>query len=203
MVSQEKLPSVATEEMLRRKIGQILGFMIPHDLDLQTLKTMIQDEQIAAQIELAISEASQLKDEEAFYSYLSKDVSAELKKTGCHGTIYAVDPFAPEMNQVERIYHERDQRIERGEPIGIILTEEEHKKHQKEGTLPTYQRIETSYVPVFEPFTNTPMKGDNILMQDPGTTQKSNLKSLRKRGSNAEGGEHEIITAEETTFVVR
>ena len=39
------------------------------------------------------------------------------------------------MNEVERIYRLRDQRIERGE-IHIILPEEEHRKHQKDGTFP-------------------------------------------------------------------
>lgn len=53
-----------------------------------------------------------------------------------------MDSDAPEVSEVERIFRYRDQRIERGEAIGIILTEEEHKKHQKEGTLPIYnQRI--------------------------------------------------------------
>ena len=39
------------------------------------------------------------------------------------------------MNEVERIYRLRDQKIERGE-IHIILPEEEHRKHQKDGTFP-------------------------------------------------------------------
>ena len=46
-----------------------------------------------------------------------------------------MDPKAPEMNEVERIYRLRDERIERGE-IHIILPEEEHRKHQKDGTFP-------------------------------------------------------------------
>jgi len=51
-------------------------------------------------------------------------------------TLYAVDVESPEMNDVERAYRDRDERFERGE-IGIILREEEHKKHVKEGTFPT------------------------------------------------------------------
>lgn len=50
--------------------------------------------------------------------------------------IYAIDILSPEMNEVEKAYRHRDEKFERGE-IGIILREEEHKKHVKEGTFPT------------------------------------------------------------------
>ena len=50
-------------------------------------------------------------------------------------TIYAVEQDSPEFNEVERIYRLRAEKIERGE-IGVILCEEEHKKHIKEGTFP-------------------------------------------------------------------
>lgn len=51
-----------------------------------------------------------------------------------HGkTVYAVDLSM--LNEVEKVFHNRDQMIERGE-LPIILREEEHKKHVKEGTLP-------------------------------------------------------------------
>ena len=40
------------------------------------------------------------------------------------------------MNEVERIYRDRDLRIERGELTAIIFTEEKHKQHLREGTFP-------------------------------------------------------------------
>ena len=39
------------------------------------------------------------------------------------------------MNKVEQIYRFRDEMIERGD-IQVILPEEEHRRHQKEGTFP-------------------------------------------------------------------
>ena len=69
-------------------------------------------------------------------------------------TIYAVDAQAPEMNYVERIYRARDQRIERGELLDMIFTEEEHKKHMRDGTLIT-ERSHPYYV---HPTQETPNK---------------------------------------------
>ena len=51
------------------------------------------------------------------------------------GIIYAVQQQAPEMNQVDWIFRQRDNLIEQGY-IGIILPEEEHKRHQRDGTFP-------------------------------------------------------------------
>lgn len=84
---------------------------------------------MVAEIDLALSEAPKVKDQEALMRFFSKDLKPTVKKMNSLGTIYSVDPEAPEMNEVERIFRNRDQRIEVGEPIGIILTEEEHKKH--------------------------------------------------------------------------
>lgn len=97
---------------------------------------MLQNPEMIAQIDQALSDAANVKDEEALIKFFTREV--KIKKSGPSGTIYAVDPYAPEVNQVERIFRNRDQRIDRGDLIGIILTEEEHKKHQKEGTLPVY-----------------------------------------------------------------
>ena len=75
-----------------------------------------------------------------------------------------MDPNSPEITEVERIYRARDQRIERGELVGIVLTEEEHKKHQKEGTLPT-QWFESGIITTYEiPYAQatTPVKTDFI-----------------------------------------
>jgi hypothetical protein len=52
------------------------------------------------------------------------------------------------MNEVERIYRLRDQKIERGE-IHIILPEEEHRKHQKDGTFPGPAAPENEFEPPY------------------------------------------------------
>lgn len=48
---------------------------------------------------------------------------------------YAVDVEAPEVGEVDKIFRMRDQRYERGE-LPTVLPEDEHKKHQKDGTYP-------------------------------------------------------------------
>ena len=55
--------------------------------------------------------------------------------------MYAVEPDASEMNPIDRIYRYRDIKFERG-GLGIILPEDEFKKHQKEGTWPPQPEIE-------------------------------------------------------------
>lgn len=50
-------------------------------------------------------------------------------------TVFAVDINSQEMNPVERAYKIRDINLENG-LLKIILREEEHKKHIKDGTLP-------------------------------------------------------------------
>ena len=60
------------------------------------------------------------------------------------GTIYAVDIDAPEMNDIERMFRMRDLRVEMGQ-VPIILPEDEHKKYQKDGTIPKSSLVENIY----------------------------------------------------------
>jgi hypothetical protein len=108
------------------------------------------------------------------------------------------------MNEVERIFRNRDQRIDCGELIGIILTEEEHKKHQKEGTLPIYQRIETGPMAGYDlqqVVSSSPVKRDFVVegsYQDVIKSGSNNNKSSRKKTGN-----HELeITADDPGFKV-
>lgn len=198
-------PSIVTDEILRKKISQIIGFVFPQDFDLKDLKSMVTNPELVAEIDQAISDAPSVKDQEGLIKFFSKDLKPTIKKLNSQGTIYAVDPNAPEVNEVDRIFRNRDQRIERGEPIGIILTEEEHKKHQKEGTLPMYsQRFDVNVTPsVYEPplmVSPSPLKKDN-----PANNQDV-ITSINNKGSNKKksiGQGESGITQETTQLVVR
>ena len=50
-------------------------------------------------------------------------------------TVFAIDLNSQELNPVERAFKIRDINLENG-LLKIILREEEHKKHIKDGTLP-------------------------------------------------------------------
>jgi hypothetical protein len=202
-------PYFDTDELLRKKVSQIIGFVFPSDLDLESLKSMIQNPELVSQIDQAISEAPKVKDEEGFIKFFAKDLKSVVRKNGAQGTIYAVSPDAPEMNTVERIFRNRDQRIDRGDPIGIILTEEEHKKHQKEGTLPVYaQRFDTHILPIYQEVpvqvSTSPLKKEIINLemsnQDVITSRSNFNKSSRKRAATQ--GDQELMN-EEQAFVVR
>ena len=73
-----------------------------------------------------------------YQDFFRKDIS-EIQTTRGR-TAYAVGQDSPEMNKVDRIYRFRDQMIERGD-IQVILPEEEHKRHQKEGTYPVTAQL--------------------------------------------------------------
>lgn len=60
---------------------------------------------------------------------MTKDVS-QIQDNRAEGTIYAIDlENACEVNIIDRVFLERDQRVERKE-IPIILPEEEFKKYK-------------------------------------------------------------------------
>ena len=84
-----------------------------------------------AQCEKAIIESQQVQTLKGYQDFFRKDIS-EIQTTRGK-TAYAVESDSPEMNKVEKIYRCRDEKIEKGE-IHMILPEEEHKRHQKEGT---------------------------------------------------------------------
>jgi hypothetical protein len=41
MEYDDEAPSIITEEILRKKVAQIVGFVFPKELDLETLKSMV------------------------------------------------------------------------------------------------------------------------------------------------------------------
>lgn len=126
------------ETMLRRKVSQILGFALTPDISIELMVSLLKEQnqvQLLAEIEKALEESKKVKSEQDLHNFFRKDLS-QMMKVPAGKTLYAVDVESPEMNDVERAYRDRDERFERGE-IGIILREEEHKKHVKEGTFPT------------------------------------------------------------------
>lgn len=77
-----------------------------------------------------IEESKKVKTEVQMRAFFTKDLS-EMSNNRGQGTIYAVDYMNDsEVNDVERIFAERDMRLERNE-IPIILPEEDAKRHQK------------------------------------------------------------------------
>ena len=67
---------------------------------------------------------------------MQKDTS-NIQKNG-NKTVFAIDLNSHELNPVEKAYKIRDINLEEGQ-LKIILREEEHKKHIKDGTLPKHQ----------------------------------------------------------------
>lgn len=135
------------DHILKQKIGQIIGMSIPYSCNVDELKEMLKTNgqtEALAEVEKAISDVKNVKDEESYLQFFSKDLRSQMPKIHNLQTnvYYAIDQQSPEMNQVERIYRDRDQRIERGELNSIIFTEEKHKQHLKEGTFPP-ERIQT------------------------------------------------------------
>lgn len=86
------------------------------------------------QVDQLIEESKKVKTEQGVMNFFKKDTSRIQDNRG--QCIYAIEEGAPEMNEVERIYRLRDQQMEAGLLQDIILPEEEHKKHHKDGTLP-------------------------------------------------------------------
>ena len=87
--------------------------------------------QLVAEIDRITEAAALVKSDIDMHNYFRKDMSKIMQTNG--KTVYAVD--LTNLNEVEKAFHFRDQRIERCE-LPVILREEEHKKHVKDGTLP-------------------------------------------------------------------
>ena len=115
-------------------MGQVIGFRIDADLDIEELLAVLKEserQELVQQVTSIIAEAKQLKSELELRSFFKKDMS-QIQNNRGEGTIYAIDyQNAPEVNEVERIFGQRDKKVAEGE-IPIILPEEEAKKHQKD-----------------------------------------------------------------------
>ena len=59
---------------------------------------MVQNPELVAEIDQAVTEAPKVKDQESLIKFFSKDLKPTIKKLNSQGTIYAVDSDAPEMN---------------------------------------------------------------------------------------------------------
>ena len=125
------------QTLLRRKISQVIGFALTPETSVEMLRGILEQAnqtKMLEQVDQLIEESKKVKSEQGVMNFFKKDTSKIQDNRG--QGIYAIEPAAPEMNEVERIYRIRDQRIQAGLLQEIILPEEEHKKHYKDGTLP-------------------------------------------------------------------
>ncbi len=140
-------PYSITDDLLYRKLCQVLGFSYPQRYSVEDLKGLIKQSytgvneeeglSLLEEVDRCVALAPAVNSQETFNRFFSKDLSQVMKLENVH--VYAVDTDM-EMNLVEKAYHLRDIKIEKG-LINIILPDEDHRRHAKDKTLPIQAKI--------------------------------------------------------------
>ena len=63
MECDDESHSIITDDILRKKVSQIVGFVFPKELDIQSLRSMVQNPDLATEIDYALSEAPKVKNQ--------------------------------------------------------------------------------------------------------------------------------------------
>ena len=91
------------DQILYKKIGQIVGMSIPYNCSLDEIRDMLRtsgQEDLVVEVEKAIIDVQNVNNEETYLQFFSKDLRSQMPKNHNLQTnvYYAIDQQSPEMN---------------------------------------------------------------------------------------------------------